>query len=358
MSNRRIYPEKGYTIVKRFSWNKGKNFVNIPIEELSWVRLSANNGLLNRPEGSICNIEKIRKFKTVHPHLDESNGKILAYSDPGFAPHPELSLSDDLLASMLKDCQGTMFEKLKDFKNNFNSFSFIAERKQTINMVGERLISLYKVLKIARKPLLLLEAKAARHPNNISIRKQLADKRLEYSFGWAPLMGDIHAACHAFPPPVEIALRTSRQSSHYYQSESSVSKTLMSGTFKVTTKAILEMDGPAVASASSLGLDNPSLVAWELTPWTLVVDWFVPIGSYIENLTALNGFSVNDAGTTLGARGVGTMNAIGTKSYATTIYRMQSRIPFTFDNPIPTLQNPFSINRVLNSLALISQLRK
>lgn len=357
MAKLRVYPERGYTIVKRFKWNGGKNFVDIPIEELSWVRTSANNGLLNRPENSVCVLEKIRKFKTVYPHLGD-NGKILAYSDPGFAPHPELTFSDDLLASMLKDCQGTMFNKLKDFKNNFNSFSFIAERKQTIGMVSERLESLYKILRIARKPLLALERKAARHPNNIEIRKELANKRLEYSFGWSPLMSDIHAACHAFPPPVEIVLRTSRTSSHYYNFESSVSKSSLSGTYKVTTKAVLDMDGPAVASASSLGLDNPVMVAWELIPWSFVIDWFVPIGSYIENLTALNGFSVNDAGTTIGARGVGTMNSEGTKSYATTIYRMQKRVPFVFDNPLPTLQNPFSIGRVINSLALISQLRK
>lgn len=34
----------------------------------------------------------------------------------------------------------------------------------------------------------------------------------------------------------------------------------------------------------SLGLVNPAEVAWELVPYSFVVDWFVPVGSYISAL--------------------------------------------------------------------------
>lgn len=39
--------------------------------------------------------------------------------------------------------------------------------------------------------------------------------------------------------------------------------------------------------ARSLGLYNPALVLWEKTPWSFVVDWFIPISSYLDNLGVL-----------------------------------------------------------------------
>lgn len=36
--------------------------------------------------------------------------------------------------------------------------------------------------------------------------------------------------------------------------------------------------------ASSLGLDNPALIAWELTPLSFVFDWFINVGDYLTGL--------------------------------------------------------------------------
>lgn len=32
----------------------------------------------------------------------------------------------------------------------------------------------------------------------------------------------------------------------------------------------------------SLGLTNPAVIAWEVVPYSFVVDWFLPVGSYLE----------------------------------------------------------------------------
>jgi hypothetical protein len=37
----------------------------------------------------------------------------------------------------------------------------------------------------------------------------------------------------------------------------------------------------------NLGLTDPLSVAWELIPYSFVVDWFVPIGTYLDNLNAI-----------------------------------------------------------------------
>lgn len=352
----RKYPQKGYVKSKRFVWNNGKNYITIPIEQLIWNRLSANNSRNRTVESSVASLDRIKMFKNVSPYLDEF-GRVVSFADPGFAPCPTATLDQAEFVAMLEDCNRSMYGKLKQFKDNFNAANFIGERKQTIEMVGNRLGQLYQLYRKARKPLQTLEMKAARYPRNINIKKELADKRLEYSFGWAPLMSDIHAACHAFPPPVDIAFGTTRVASHNIEVETPTEFTTMNGTFKCSVRAKLQVDAPLVASASSLGLDNPATVLWELTPWSFVVDWVLPVGTYIENLTALNGYSITDAGVTFGAIGVGTLRSKGNKSYATTVYRRQNRIPFEFQNPPLKLQNPFSISHVINSMALISQLK-
>jgi hypothetical protein len=39
-----------------------------------------------------------------------------------------------------------------------------------------------------------------------------------------------------------------------------------------------------------LGIFNPLLIGWELVPFSFVVDWFIPVGSYLEGIDALLGY--------------------------------------------------------------------
>jgi hypothetical protein len=37
----------------------------------------------------------------------------------------------------------------------------------------------------------------------------------------------------------------------------------------------------------SLGLLDPLSVAWEILPWSFVVDWFYPVGTFLDNLSII-----------------------------------------------------------------------
>jgi hypothetical protein len=39
--------------------------------------------------------------------------------------------------------------------------------------------------------------------------------------------------------------------------------------------------------ARQLGLLDPLSVAWELLPWSFVIDWFIPIGAYLDVLNGI-----------------------------------------------------------------------
>ena len=48
---------------------------------------------------------------------------------------------------------------------------------------------------------------------------------------------------------------------------------------------------PVLAAMQKLGVANPASLAWELLPYSFVVDWFLPIGQYLNSWTADLGLS-------------------------------------------------------------------
>jgi len=50
-----------------------------------------------------------------------------------------------------------------------------------------------------------------------------------------------------------------------------------------------EVERPQMMALEALGLLNPLLLGWELLTLSFVVDWFIPIGAFLESITALTG---------------------------------------------------------------------
>jgi hypothetical protein len=48
------------------------------------------------------------------------------------------------------------------------------------------------------------------------------------------------------------------------------------------------------AFLNQTGFTNPINLLWELLPFSFVADWFLPIGNYLEALTAWNGLEFLD----------------------------------------------------------------
>lgn len=58
---------------------------------------------------------------------------------------------------------------------------------------------------------------------------------------------------------------------------------------RITWTAYCAFDSGYLNTASSLGLLNPLQLAWELVPYSFVVDWFINVGDYLGSLDALAG---------------------------------------------------------------------
>lgn len=55
-------------------------------------------------------------------------------------------------------------------------------------------------------------------------------------------------------------------------------------TLKGTLTCRFQMNNPDLLLPAKVGLTNPLSVAWELIPFSFVVDWFLPIGNFIDAL--------------------------------------------------------------------------
>ena len=56
------------------------------------------------------------------------------------------------------------------------------------------------------------------------------------------------------------------------------------------TYAYYRLRNANLAKLSQLGLINPAVIIWEKIPYSFVVDWFAPVGPWLNSLTAASGY--------------------------------------------------------------------
>lgn len=160
--------------------------------------------------------------------------------------------------------------------------NIIAERQQTFDMI----VSLWRniSLLIDRKRSLL------ELTGNLLTRKGAANAILQFKFGVEPLVNDVMSAIELFETGFSTTSSTIR--THAKQSFREVSfpvgesQVSFTGYLSARYTAILNTDGTPARILNQLGLIDPSQIAWEVMPWSFVVDWFLPVGDWIMAQTS------------------------------------------------------------------------
>lgn len=120
--------------------------------------------------------------------------------------------------------------------------------------------------------------------------KALGKKWLEYQYGWRPLVGSVYEAGKKImsTDPDEHVMRIQARGSH-----TMVSNTWSKGQFAVygilyhesyRTQLVVWLTPKASRIQSLAGYTslNPVSIAWELMPYSFVVDWFINVGGYLR----------------------------------------------------------------------------
>lgn len=144
------------------------------------------------------------------------------------------------------------------------------------------------------------------------LRQFAANTWLEFSYGWKPLLSDIYSQAEALAEVLtehQYVVRAARASA---RDEKRVTRDTVDGSeglwkARVTNRQIARVayvvryklqNGPATV-ANTFGLLNPAELAWELIPFSFVVDWFLPVGNMLQSLSATAGLSFHSGTETL-----------------------------------------------------------
>jgi hypothetical protein len=135
--------------------------------------------------------------------------------------------------------------------------------------------------------------------------KQLASNFLEGEFGWVPLLADVWSVVGTVFGDSSIPPTWCKASSSYTMNETTKTGNGLNGTFqslsgtaRVTISAKVEISNPNLWAANRLGIINPLTVAWDLVPWSFVVNMFVNIDKLIGSLTDTVGLAITNGSTT------------------------------------------------------------
>lgn len=191
------------------------------------------------------------------------------------------------------------------------------ERKQTASLLADTAVRIATAARALRRgdfrtagASLGLTSKKGWNPSQREIdavikthpTKRIANHWLELQYGWKPLLQDAFGAAELLGDKVRLDTFNTRVKSsgrHYqFSTGKSLGATIWNGSVfshcQVRFVLTYRMDDEARAILSQTGISNPALLAWELLPYSFVVDWFIPVGNYLESLMTYDGFVLVD----------------------------------------------------------------
>lgn len=263
-----------------------------------------------------------------------------------------------------------------------NLANMIAERKQVSNMVSNTMKKLALSARDLRRG--RIESAIRRFGGDPRTARKLrgkdiADQWLELQYGWKPLLSDVYSVVNNLHKRERDLLKVFRVSSKKSKTSGSDSSWAYEGTTNCgirNTRAVAKYMIRAkpdllLAEPASLGFTNPFVVLWEVTPWSFVVDWFLPIGEYLENLTASHGWIFYDGckselvrcseqalhGSSSSYTSAGWTYFNSKYWNAGVTYTRFSRVVLAgFPAPkLPRFKNPVSLGHAENAFALMAQ---
>jgi hypothetical protein len=269
-----------------------------------------------------------------------------------------------------------------------NVAQVVAEAQKTMDMVGTTATNLANAFLQFKKGNFKQGMKRLglqKNPRQVptSSKHGLSDNWLAIQYGWLPLLSDIHGACKYLaekqsPPRFRFVGKSTVSDSKqvFVHGPASfgeiVSRELG---YKCDTAVMMsfEQENPTQRTMSQLGISDPLLLAWELLPYSFVIDWFLPVGNYLQTLDYTRGLKFKDGYVRQFSQNEWTVICTGKlNSYvgvpATRVsyqaaslitsrntFLLRDKLTAPLRPSLPQLKNPLSPTHMLNGLALLTK---
>lgn len=238
----------------------------------------------------------------------------------GFSPLTMRSYPMDISRTAWIDLRTRLRGKLEsEFRVTAELGTTIAEGRQAWSMITNRALMLAKFGIALKKGNFYEAAKTLgvlKHPSYKRLSKESKLKRgshnfgnnyLEFHFGWTPLISDMGNAMAVLDEPIPYGQYKVRTGSR------TVWRHLDTATFYQQwadhrernfgkAGAYVKVTNPNLYLASNMGLTNPASIAWELVPFSFVVDWFWNVGDYIKSFSDMYGIEFEEPWHAIGSR--------------------------------------------------------
>jgi len=214
------------------------------------------------------------------------------------------------LAEAYTKARAQLAEKVNNL--SLNVAQAFAERKQTAGLLARnaqrvawaalalrhgRLGDLASALQIRPVSPVLARKIWKTHPD-----VRLENFWLEFVYGWKPLLQDAFGAAELLASHIaDDRYNIGCTSRGFHKKITTVDKVnpldvqvIQKETTSCRMSLTYRMDSEARAALSRTGISNPALLAWELLPYSFVIDWFIPVGNYLQALDAFKGFEFVD----------------------------------------------------------------
>lgn len=203
-------------------------------------------------------------------------------------------------ADLLNLIDSRLANKVRD--NEFNLGITLAELPETIGFIASAVKRTAGAVKRAKrgdiKGAIKVLSGFKRHPrlanrNVPSVLDTVADNWLGYSLALRPLVADVENAAkflekdHSKERVLTVTTKVARDMKMSLGEEhegafNHVGK--WGGTVVLTGGYRYKVVNNTLHTLQNLGLTNPLTVAWEIVPLSFVVDWFLPVNHFIQNL--------------------------------------------------------------------------
>lgn len=210
----------------------------------------------------------------------------------------------------------------------------LAEFKESLDLLGKSLLTIARIIRALKKGRVgdALAVIGDHFDGGVSTRKRLLNRRqlnvqrrragqkpmtkrdyaastwLELQFGWLPIIDDIKNIIDIIDGSLNseaeglltfagygkvkvsdrtnVQLATLEQRAYVGQLQYIWGEYVGDVEIKHSVNAVYRADNSTIGVLAQLGLTNPLAVAWELVPFSFVVDWVLPIGGWLSSLQA------------------------------------------------------------------------